>query len=94
VSTFLGAQGTNGDNYILGIDMWAWGDSATWQHTNWGIITNRDNAYNGTEDVDHSILDSGGYTTIPEDANYGDFLTPITATNNSILQQLIYEWQH
>jgi hypothetical protein len=90
----LGAQATNGDNYILGVDYWAWGDSAGWQHSNWGLITNRDNAYNGTEDVHHSIVDSGGYTTIPEDANYGDFLTPITATNNSILQQLIYEWQH
>jgi hypothetical protein len=94
LNAFLGAQGTNGDNYILGFDWWAWGDSATNQHTNWGILTQRDNAYNGIEDVNYQVRDSGGYLTVPEDRSYGDFITPITATNNNILQQLIYEWQH
>jgi hypothetical protein len=46
------------------------------------------------EDVNYQVTDSGGYLTVPEDRSYGNFITPVTATNSSILQQLIYEWQH
>jgi hypothetical protein len=33
-------------------------------------------------------VDSGGYTTIAEDLTYGDFLTGVTSTNASMIQQL------
>src|ERR1022692_4128041 len=91
---FLNAQATNGDNYILGFDWWELTDGNAWEKSNWGLTTDRDNAYDGREDVNYQVRDSGGYLTVPEDRSYGDFITPITATNNNILQQLIYEWQH
>jgi hypothetical protein len=88
VSTFLGAQGTNGDKYILGIDIWAWGDSAAWQHTNWGMLTNRDNAYDGKEAVRRAGTDSWGFRTGGEDRDYGDFLSTVRNTNFEIQQRL------
>ena len=92
--SFLAATATNGDNYMLGIDWWEHTDGNFVEKTNWGLVTDRDNAYNSIEDVNYQVRDSGGYLTVPEDRSYGDFITPVTATNSSILQQLIYEGQH
>ena len=94
LNSFLAATATNGDNYMLGIDWWEHTDGNFAEKTNWGLVTDRDNAYNSIEDVNHQVRDSGGYLTVPEDRSYGDFITPVTATNSSILQQLIYEGQH
>ncbi len=94
LETFVAAQGTNGDNYLLGIDWWEHTDGNFHEKTNWGLVSDRDNAYDGKEDVNYPVRDSGGYLTVPEDRSYGDFITPMTTTNASILQQLIYEGQH
>jgi len=94
LNSFLAAQATNGDNYMLGIDWWEHTDGNLVEKCNWGLISDRDNAYDGREDVNYQVRNSGGYLTVPEDRSYGDFITPVTATNSSILQQLIYEWQH
>ncbi len=92
--TILGQQGSNGDYYALGIDFWEHTDGNVREKTNWGLVSDRDNAYDGIEDVNHQVTDSGGYLTVPEDRTYGDFITPVTTTNANLLQQLIDEWQH
>ena len=94
LNSFLAATATNGDNYMLGIDWWEHTDGNFFEKTNWGLVTDRDNAYNSIEDVNYQVRDSSGYLTEPEDRSYGNFITPVTATNSSILQQLIYEGQH
>ena len=94
LETFVAAQATNGDNYMLGIDWWEFTDGNFNEKTNWGLVTDRDNAYDGREDVNYQVRDSGGYLAVPEDRSYGDFITPVTATNDSVLKQLIYEGQH
>jgi len=88
LNAFLGLQGTNGDYYMMGIDWWADSDTNPLEKANWGLISDRDNAYDGIHDVDVSVPD-GSYMTVPEDRNYGDVTTPVTETNLGILQQLI-----
>jgi hypothetical protein len=88
LNVFLSARATNGDNYILGFDWWAWGDSAVWQHSNWGLLTNRDNAYDGKEAVRRAGTDSWGFRTGGEDRDYGDFLSTVRNTNFEIQQRL------
>jgi len=91
---FLNTRASNGDKYILGFDWWELTDGNAYEKSNWGLTTDRDNAYDGREDVNYQVRDSGGYLTVPEDRSYGDFITPITTTNNNVLKQLIYEKQH
>ena len=71
----------NGDRYLLGIDWWEHTDGNFYEKTNWGLVSDRDNAYDGKEDTNASVKDSGGYATVPEAGNYGDFITPVAAAN-------------
>ena len=91
LNSFLAATASNGDKYLTGIDWWEHMDGNFYEKTNWGLVTDRDNAYDGREDVNYQVRDSGGYLTVPEDRTYGDFITPLTAANSSVLQQLTYE---
>lgn len=91
LQNFYSAQGSNGDNYVLGIDWWELSDGRSSEHTNWGLTTIEDNAYDGKEDIIASGHDKYGYKTGGETSNYGDFLTGATATNFSMYQQLIDE---
>ncbi len=93
LESMIGIQGTSGDKFLIGMDWWEHTDGNFTEKTNWGLTSDRDNAYDGIEDVNHQVTDSGGYLTVPEDRNYGNFITPVTTTNSNILQQLIQEWQ-
>ncbi len=93
LNSFLAATATNGDNYMVGIDWWEFSDGNFGEKSNWGLVTDRDNAYDGREDVNYQVSDSGGYLTVPEDRNYGNFITPVTTGNSNILQQLLSEGQ-
>ena len=51
---------------------------------NFGLVTNRDNAYDGKEAVIAAGQDPWGHPTGGEKGNYGDFLSRVTRTNASI----------
>lgn len=70
--------GTDTYKFVLGVDLWQLTDNPS-ESQNFGLTTLRDNLYNGTEDVNHSIVDQYGFTTTPEAANYGDWITPNNA---------------
>lgn len=89
LQSFYSATGSNGDHYMLGIDWWELADGTTSEHNNWGLISNKDNAYDGVEDVIAAGKDQWGFATGGEARNYGDFLTGVTQTNNTMLKQLI-----
>lgn len=91
LQSFYSAAGSNGDHYILGIDWWMLTDGAPAQDTNWGLITDKDNAYDGEEDVIAQGKDPWGYSTGKETRNYGNFLGPVTQTNTGIVEQFILE---
>ncbi len=88
---FYNAAGSNGDKYILGIDWWALTDSGTGETSDFGLISDKDNAYDGHCAVRAPSTDQFGFPCGGETANYGDFLDTVTQTNSTILQQLIIE---
>lgn len=87
IPNFLKAQGTNGDYYVVGFDWWELVDNPG-EGTNWGLTTQRDNAYDGKEDVIASGKDAWGFSTGTEKANYGDFISFVREANFSLYQEL------
>ena len=72
-----------GSHTITGLKFWAWSDS--WgEKRNWGLVSLRDNAYDGKEAVIAAGTDPWGYPIGGEDNNYGDFLGAVTRANAGI----------
>ena len=68
---------------MAGLKFWALNDS--WgEKLNWGLVSLKDNAYDGKEAIVAAGVDPWGYSTGGEDSNYGDFLSFVTAANNSV----------
>ena len=87
VMDFYNAQGKNGDCYLMGIDFWELLDNRS-EKTNWGLVSRKDNAYDGKEAVRAAGKDSWGYPTGGEEQDYGDFLSSVRSTNFGIQEQL------
>jgi hypothetical protein len=85
------ARATNGDHPMLGIDFWSLTDSCRGESTNWGLISNRDNAYDSKAAIDAPGTDKWGFTTGGQDRNYGNFLDEVTQTNLNTVKQFIVE---
>lgn len=64
----------------VGLSWWGWYDQFN-ERMNWGLVSYKDNAYDGKEAVAHSITDPYGNTTIAEDRDFGDFLTSVKSAN-------------
>jgi hypothetical protein len=91
LSVLYNAKATNGDYPILGIDFWSLTDSSKAEATNWGLMSNRDNSYDGKAAVVAPGTDQWGFPTGGEDLNYGDFLDEVTETNLNTVKQFIVE---
>ena len=81
VSGLLGARNSSGVNPNAGIILWDWMDNA---QTNWGLVSEHDNAYDGHEDVTGSVPCSAPiseYTCGGEPGNYGNAIGSISAAN-------------
>jgi len=91
VSVLYRAKATNGDHPILGLDFWSLTDSGSGEHTNWGLMSDRDNAYDGKAAIVAPGTDKWGFATGGEDRNYGDFLDEVTLTNSNAVKQFIVE---
>jgi agarase len=93
-STYLNAlfnlQAGDGSYPVVGIDWWEWTDKTVGgEHTNFGLVTNKDNPYDGVADQIKTGVDAWGYPTGGEAANYGNFLGPVTTTNQGIVQGIV-----
>lgn len=79
-------KSSNGSYLIVGFQLFAWADH--WgEKTNWGLVTIRDNAYDGVEAVKEAKVDQDGFVIGGEDRDYGDFITPVTEANKKV-----FEW--
>ena len=85
------AKALNGDFPVLGIDFWSLTDSGAAEQTNFGLMSDKDNAYDGKCAVMAPSKDQWGYACGGETANYGDFLDEVTQTNSNTCKRLIVE---
>lgn len=76
---------------VIGIDWWEYMDKPS-EKANWGLVSPRDNAYDGKEDVTAQSKDSLGFTTGGEKGDFGDFLDAVRSANSVMDQELATEW--
>jgi hypothetical protein len=87
-------RGRNGDAYVVGLDWWAWTDNG-WAHSlykeinNFGLVTQKDNAYDGVQTVPGTYTDKYGFTCGGEDRAYGSFIDAVTLANRGAIAQLL-----
>jgi hypothetical protein len=83
---------TTGNCQWVGENWWAFLSFGFYDYTNYGLVSWRDNAYDGQEDVAGSVSCSAPISSLTcggEENNYGNFLGPATTTNNWVDTQLL-----
>ena len=86
------ARAVAGRHPVVGSKFWAFADS--WpEKMNWGLVSLRDNAYDGQEAVRRAGHDSWGFRTGGEARDFGDSITPIAGANRAVYQRLRAELQ-
>ena len=85
LSTVAASTGTSP---IVGLKFWGFNDS--WgEKLNWGLVSLRDNAYDGLEAIIATGTNAWGYSTGGEDSNYGDFLSGVVLANRSVVSPYV-----
>jgi hypothetical protein len=92
---FLNTQDTTtGTYHLVGLKWWELYDNRG-ENANWGLLTRRDNAYDGAAATTAAGADSWGYATgcLPtsgcEKSSYGDFLDLLLNANLSTLRGIV-----
>ena len=78
---------TTGSCQWVGYDWWAYLSFSFYEFTNFGLVSWRDNAYDGTEDLMNAVICSSpinAYSCGGETANYGNFLGAVTTANKQV----------
>lgn len=91
VADLLRRRTPRGVRYIVGAGYWALMDTAWLQFfeaRNFGLVTIRDNAYDGIEARTARGRDRYGFQARGEDRDYGDFLSRVKAANRSVYEQV------
>ncbi|HWB96039.1 MAG TPA: hypothetical protein VG672_05040, partial [Bryobacteraceae bacterium] len=85
------ADSSTGTHHLVGLQWWDLYDMRG-EDTNWGMLTPRDDPYDGASATETTGADSWGYPTGClsgygcEQGNYGDFITPVTQANITALR--------
>lgn len=87
IDHLFNARGSNGDFFSMGIDIWGWQDQFN-EKANWGLVSPRDNAYDGTEARMAAGKDRWGNPVGGENADYGDFLSAVRSANLGVYEKL------
>jgi len=92
----LNWRSADGTNHVVGINWWSWTDKASGgENANFGLVSIRDNAYDGKEAVRSIGRNTAGYATGGEARDYGDFLAIAHGANRDVdvgLRQEIEAW--
>jgi hypothetical protein len=83
VSQLLNAKDSSGTYHVVGFQWWELYDNRV-EKANWGIITRRDNAYDGVQARRAVGKDQWGFPTGGEQQDYGDVISAVTAANMSV----------
>jgi hypothetical protein len=87
LETLFSYHSRDGSYPMVGVDWWEYMDKVD-EGVNWGLVTPRDNAYDGREAVMRPGTDRWGYPTGGEERNYGDFLSSATSANLEVMRKL------
>jgi hypothetical protein len=79
---------STGTYHFVGYKWWELYDNRG-EQANWGLLTRRDNPYDGVGAVVATGVDAWGFATGGEQANYGNFLGGVTAANLSVYGTLV-----
>jgi hypothetical protein len=91
--SFNSCDTPTGSCHVVGSQWWAWVDSRP-EKLNWGLVTSRDDPYDGVSATPTQGYDAWGYPTGCltgfgcEQASYGDFITYVRKGNLWVLDQL------
>ncbi len=77
----------SGTYHVVGYKWWELYDNRG-EQADWGLLTRRDNAYDGSA-ITALGMDSWGFPSGGEPANYGDFLTAVTSANFAVYRTLL-----
>jgi len=86
--SLLALRGEDGVNPVLGFEWWALADNLA-EKANYGLLTNRGNAYDGKECVVRSGTDAAGRPIGGEMKDYGDAISTIKNANQDVLRVLV-----
>jgi hypothetical protein len=79
LDAYYGVQ-SDGEKHLVGVNFWEWMDLQS-ECSNWGLVTRRDNPYDGVSAVQAPGLDPWGYATGGELKDFGDFISAVKAAN-------------
>ena len=89
LNAIFNAQGADGTYFALGMNFWGWSDDTPVEHTNYGLVSNNDNAYDGNCAVASFTIDRFGFPCGGESLSYGDFTDAVTAANQNVIESVI-----
>jgi hypothetical protein len=81
-------RGEDGVSPVLGFEWWALADNLA-EKANYGLLTNRSNAYDGKECVVRPGTDAAGRPIGGEVRDYGDAISAIKNANLDVLRVLV-----
>lgn len=85
LANLVSLSASSGEHFVLGINWWEWSDKTIGgENMNFGLVTVRDNAYDGKESIVDSRTDSAGYAVGGENKKYGNFLGFVADANRRI----------
>jgi hypothetical protein len=89
VSQMLSAKDSaSGTYHFVGYKWWEYYDNRG-ERANWGLVTRRDNPYDGVSAIIAAGTNVFGYATGGERANYGDFITSVKVANLNVYKTLL-----
>jgi len=90
VRAFFNCKGADGVMPVIGMSWWEWTDKSTGgERGNFGLVTSKDNAYDGVEDRITAPPDRLGYKRGGEGSDYGDFISQVRDLNLSLDESVL-----
>lgn len=87
INDLMNLQGTDGSKFVIGYHWWALVDNSNEQHE-FGVVTYRDNVYDGVEAKSATGTDPWGYAIGGEVGDYGDLITAMRSAHLAAYQKV------
>lgn len=89
LSAIFNTRGADGTYFAVGMNFWGWSDDNSAEHTNYGLVSDNDDAYDGNCAIAGLSIDPFGYPCGGESLSYGDFTDAVSAANLNAVESFI-----